>query len=66
MPMNVLMGKYQAHAIQGTKTRLSNASRHASEELKNQRKKRKIAKAGLADTIHAKEGVLYIPGGFND
>ena len=39
---------FQAHAIQGTKRRLSDASRHASEELKNQRKRRKIAKAGLA------------------
>ena len=65
--MNVTSGvHFQAHAIQGTKRRLSNASRYALEELKNQRKRRKIVKAGLADTRHAKEGVLYKPGGFNE
>ena len=31
-----------------------------------QRKWRKIVKAGLADTKHAMEGVVYKPGGFND
>ena len=32
----------------------------------HQREWRKIVKAGLADTRHAMEGVVYKPGGFND
>ena len=32
----------------------------------HQRRRRKIVRAGLADTRHAKEGVVYKPGGFND
>ena len=64
--MLLLVNHLKAHANQATKRRLSGASRNASAEVNNQRKRKKMVKAGLADTRHVKEGVVYKPGGFND
>ena len=65
--MNVETGIHlDAHILRSTKRRRADATCHASEQLKKGRKIRKLVKAGFADRIHAKEGVVYQSGGFNN
>jgi len=65
--MNITAGIHlNAHAFTSTKRRLSDAIRHTSTDFKKARKRRKLLKAGLSDKRHAKEGVVYKSGGFND
>ena len=65
--MNVETGIHlDAHILRSTKRRRADATRHASEQLKKGRKIGKLVKAGFADRIHAKEGVVYQSGGFNN
>ena len=66
LDFNIGPNGYGMFFLRSTKRRRADATRHASKQLKKGRKIRNLVKAGFADRIHAKEGVVYQSGGFNN